>query len=243
MSDSVPDPAAGEAGHPDDQQRLPVTADVVEGEAVPALNDAERQAADVLFGDRLRQAVKYVEHLCTTGISHGLLGPREVPRIWGRHVLNCAVLGPELPAGGTVADVGSGAGLPGLALALVRDDVEFTLIEPMERRVEWLDTVVRDVGISNVRVIRARAEEVGDEVLADVVTARAVSALKKLIPMTFPLLDDESELLFLKGRSAGAEIEAAQKVLRRFRLNPPEIQLLGEEILEEPTTVVRIRRQ
>lgn len=243
MSDSAPVPAAGESGFPDGQQRLPVAAEAVEAETVPALSEAEHQAAVVLFGDRLQQAEKYVEHLCTTGISHGLLGPREVPRIWGRHVLNCAVLGPELPAGGTVADVGSGAGLPGLALALVREDVEFTLIEPMERRVEWLDTVVKDLGISNVRVIRARAEDVGDEVLADVVTARAVSALKKLIPMTIGLLDDHGELMFLKGRSAGAEIEAAQKVLRRFRLNPPEIRLLGEDILEEPTTVVRIRRR
>lgn len=106
--------------------------------------------------------------------------------MWGRHVLNCAVLGPELPESGTVADVGSGAGLPGIALALVRPDLEFTLIEPMERRVDWLDMVIKDLGMENVQVIRARAEEVADEVMADVVTARAVSALKKLIPMTVP---------------------------------------------------------
>lgn len=217
--------------------------DSAELEPIPDLTDSERKAALALFAERLPLAQRYVEHLCTTGISHGLLGPREVPRMWGRHVLNCAVLGQELPAGATVADVGSGAGLPGIALALVREDIEFVLIEPMERRVEWLDAVVRDLGLHNVRVIRARAEDVADEVLADVVTARAVSALKKLIPLTVPLLDDEGQLLLLKGRSADAEIEAAQKTISRFRLEQPEIELLGEGLLEEPTTIVRLRRR
>lgn len=217
--------------------------DSADVEPIPELTDAEREAALVLFGERLPLAQRYVEHLCTTGITHGLLGPREVPRMWGRHVLNCAVLGQQLPAGATVADVGSGAGLPGIALALVREDVEFILIEPMERRVEWLDSVVKDLGLQNVRVIRARAEDVADEVLADVVTARAVSALKKLIPLTVPLLDDEGELLLLKGRSAEAEIDAAQKIIHRFRLKQPEVQLLGEGLLEDVTTIVRLRRR
>lgn len=217
--------------------------DSADVEPIPELTDAEREAALVLFGERLPLAQRYVEHLCTTGITHGLLGPREVPRMWGRHVLNCAVLGQQLPAGATVADVGSGAGLPGIALALVREDVEFILIEPMERRVEWLDSVVKDLGLQNVRVIRARAEDVADEVLADVVTARAVSALKKLIPLTVPLLDDEGELLLLKGRSAEAEIDAAQKMIQRFRLKQPEVQLLGEGLLEDVTTIVRLRRR
>ncbi|GAA1823640.1 16S rRNA (guanine(527)-N(7))-methyltransferase RsmG [Nesterenkonia flava] len=214
-----------------------------EREHTPELTPVERAAAEAIFGDRLPLAQRYVEHLCTTGIDHGLLGPREVPRMWSRHVLNCAVLGRELPAGGTVADVGSGAGLPGIALAIARADVEFTLIEPMERRVAWMDTVVKDLGLENVQLIRARAEEAADEVMADVVTARAVSALKKLIPMTVPLLDDEGELLLLKGRSAGEEIEAAAKAIKRFRLQPPEVLLVGEDLLEEPTTVVRCRRR
>lgn len=210
---------------------------------MPALRDRERQAAESLFGDRLRSAEKYVEHLCTTGISHGLLGPREVPRMWERHVLNCAVVGTELPESGTVADVGSGAGLPGIAMALARRDLEFILIEPMERRVDWLDTVIRDLDVENVQVIRARAEDVADEVMADVVTTRAVSALKKLIPMTVPLLDDDGQLIFLKGRTVQSEVEAAQKALKRFRLRPPEIELVGEKMLEEPTTIVRITRR
>lgn len=215
----------------------------MEEQDVPLPTEAETKAAGTLFGDQLPLAQRYVEHLCTTGITHGLLGPREVPRMWGRHVLNCAVLGPELPAGGTVADVGSGAGLPGIALALARPDVDFTLIEPMERRVDWLDGVVKDLGLENVQVIRARAEDVQDEVMADVVTARALSALKKLIPLTIALMDEDGELMFFKGRSAAEEIEAAAKQIKRAKLQAPKIQLLGEELLEEPTTIVRLRRR
>ncbi|WP_261624911.1 16S rRNA (guanine(527)-N(7))-methyltransferase RsmG [Nesterenkonia marinintestina] len=214
-----------------------------QGGPPPEMTAAERSAAEAIFGDRLPLVERYVEHLCSTGLEHGLLGPREIPRMWSRHVLNCAVLGAELPSGGTVADVGSGAGLPGIALALVRDDVDFQLIEPMERRVQWMDTVIRDLGLSNVELIRARAEEVSDEVMADVVTARAVSALKKLLPLTVPLLDDDGELMLIKGRSAADEIEAAGKALSRHRMRRPEIMLLGEDLLDEPTTVVRIRRR
>lgn len=212
-------------------------------EPAPELTGAERRAAETLFGDQLEATERYVQHLCTTGITHGLLGPREVPRMWSRHVLNCAVAAPELPAGATVADVGSGAGLPGLPLALARGDVEFVLIEPMERRVDWLDAVIDDLGLSNVRVIRARAEDVADEVMAEVVTARAVSALKKLMPLTVPLLAEDGELLLFKGRSAGEEITAAAKAIKKARLSEPRVELLGEGLLEEPTTVVRARRR
>lgn len=210
---------------------------------VPTLTSSERGAAETLFAERLPEAERYVQHLCTTGITHGLLGPREVPRMWSRHVLNSAVLAPELPAAGTVADVGAGAGLPGLALALARQDVDFILIEPMERRVDWLDTVVRDLGLGNVQVIRARAEEVSDEVMADVVTARAVSALKKLIPLTSPLMADDGQLMLIKGRSAADEISAASKQIRKARLSEPRIRLLGEGLLDEATTVVSAQRR
>ena len=209
----------------------------------PELSADERTAAEKIFGDRLELAERFVDHLCSTGIEHGLLGPREVPRMWSRHVLNCAVLAPELPAGGEVADVGSGAGLPGIALAIARPDVDFMLIEPMERRVQWMDTVVKDLGLDNVRLIRARAEDAVDEVMADVVTARAVSALKKLLPLTVPLLADEGELMLLKGRSAEAEIDAASKAISKHKLQRPEVLQLGGDLLEEPTTVVRCRRR
>lgn len=210
---------------------------------IPSLTPTEQRAAKTLFAEQLPLAERYVEHLCTTGITHGLLGPREVPRMWSRHVLNSAVLGPELPTGSTVADVGSGAGLPGLALALARQDVEFILIEPMERRVDWLDAVIRDLGLTNVQVIRARAEELSDEVMAEVVTARAVSALKKLIPLTAPLLADDGQLMLLKGRSAADEISAASKQIKRARLAEPRIRILGEGLLEEPSTVVCAQRR
>lgn len=210
---------------------------------IPELTESERVAAEAVFGDQLPAALRYVEHLCTTGITHGLLGPREIPRMWSRHVLNCGVIAPELPSDGAVADIGSGAGLPGLVLALARPDVEFSLIEPMERRVDWLEAVIEDLGLLNVRVIRARAEELADEVMVDVVTARAVTGLKKLLPITVPLLDDEGELILLKGRSAGEEISAAAKAIKKARLAEPVIELLGVGLLDEPTTVVRARRQ
>ena len=119
---------------------------------------AELRAAEKIFGDRLELAKRYVEHLATSGTERGLIGPREVPRLWSRHVLNCAVIESEIAQGSHVADVGSGAGLPGLCLAIARPDLELTLIEPLERRVIWLQEVVDDLGLDNVTVMRTRAE-------------------------------------------------------------------------------------
>ena len=116
------------------------------------------KAAESIFGDRLDLAKRYVEHLATSGTERGLIGPREVPRLWSRHVLNCAVIESQIAHGSHVADVGSGAGLPGLCLAIARPDLELTLIEPLERRVIWLQEVVDDLGLENVTVMRTRAE-------------------------------------------------------------------------------------
>lgn len=203
---------------------------------VPELADAARE----LFGPALPLAERYVAHLADTGIEWGLLGPREAPRLWERHVLNCAVVAELLPQGALVADVGSGAGLPGLCLALARPDCRFVLIEPLERRVEWLDMVVEDLGLENVDVVRARAEQVVEEIDVDVVTARAVTALKNLLPLTMPLLGGRGELLAIKGRSAGEEIVAARKVLRQYGGAEPEVLTLGAGLLPETTTVVRV---
>lgn len=197
-------------------------------------------AAEVLYGDRLALAERFVEHLVTTGIEWGLLGPREVPRMWDRHVLNCAVVQELLPKGALVADVGSGAGLPGLALAIVRPDVQFILIEPLERRVDWLNMVIEDLALDNVDVIRARSEQVVDTVDVDIVTARAVSAMKSLVPITVPLLHGNGELLAIKGQSAAAELEKADKVLRKFKTSASEVLTVGDELLEVPTTVARL---
>jgi 16S rRNA (guanine527-N7)-methyltransferase len=206
----------------------------------PELSGALLEAAEELFGDRLEQARRYVEHLASTGIEWGLLGPREVPRLWERHVLNCAVVGDLLPDGALVADVGSGAGLPGIALALARPDCQFILVEPLERRVSWLDMVVDDLGLENVDVVRARSEQVVGNVVVDVVTARAVSALKTLVPMTVPLLQGSGELLAIKGRSAADEVRTAAKVLKKHKCSTPVIETVGSDLLAEPTTVVRV---
>lgn len=169
-----------------------------------------------------------------------MLGPREVPRVWERHVLNCAVVGDLLAEGSLVADVGSGAGLPGVALALARPDCRFILVEPLERRVVWLDTVVDDLGLTTVDVVRARAEQLVGELDVDVVTARAVSALKTLVPLTVPLVQGDGELLAIKGRSAADEVQAAAKVLKKHRCGRPTVETVGADVLEEPTTVVRV---
>ncbi|WP_396179552.1 16S rRNA (guanine(527)-N(7))-methyltransferase RsmG [Citricoccus sp.] len=213
----------------------------IEAQDPPELTGDLLRAAEELFGDRTDLAVRFVEHLSSTGIEWGLLGPREVPRLWERHVLNCAVVGDLLPDGALVADVGSGAGLPGLALALARPDCQFILIEPLERRVTWLDMVVDDLGLDNVDVVRARSEQVVGNVVVDIVTARAVSALKTLIPLTLPLLQGSGQLLAIKGRSAAEEIKSAAKVLKKHKGSAPVIETVGEDLLAEPTTVVRVR--
>ncbi|GAA3292419.1 16S rRNA (guanine(527)-N(7))-methyltransferase RsmG [Arthrobacter citreus] len=202
---------------------------------------AERTAAEKIFGPRLELAERYVEHLATSGMERGLLGPREVPRLWSRHVLNCAVVADLIDDNARVADVGSGAGLPGLCLAIARPDLQLTLIEPLERRVIWLNEVVEDLGLDNVTVIRGRAEQVVDDVEADVVTARAVSALTTLAGLTIPLLKGKGVVLAIKGRSAEEEIQKAAKVIRKLGGKETTILTAGEELLDEHTTVVRIR--
>ncbi len=201
---------------------------------------AEREAAEKIFGERLGLAERYVEHLATSGTERGLIGPREIPRLWSRHVLNCAVIESEIAQGSHVADVGSGAGLPGLCLAIARPDLELTLIEPPERRVIWLQEVVDDLGLDNVTVMRTRAELAVGLVKADVVTARAVSALSNLAGLTIPLLDGEGEVVAIKGRSAAEEIDKAAKAIRKLGGVQTSVVTVGQDLLEEPTTVVRI---
>ena len=201
---------------------------------------AELQAAQTIFGDRLDLAKRYVEHLATSGTERGLIGPREIPRLWSRHVLNCAVIESQIAEGSHVADVGSGAGLPGLCLAIARPDLELTLIEPLERRVIWLQEVVDDLGLENVTIMRTRAELAVGLVNADVVTARAVSALSNLAGLTIPLLAGKGEVVAIKGRSAGEEIEKAAKIIRKLGGIKTSVVVVGEDLLEEPTTVVRI---
>lgn len=206
-----------------------------------SLTAEETVAAQKIFGDRLDLAKRYVEHLATSGIERGLLGPREVPRLWSRHVLNCAVIEEVMDKDAEVADVGSGAGLPGLCLAIARPDLKLTLIEPLERRCIWLSEVIEDLGLTNVTVMRGRAEQMVDVVNARYVTARAVSALTNLAGLTIPLLHGQGELIAIKGRSAAEEIAKATKAIRKLGGKETEVLTVGETILAEPTTVVRIK--
>lgn len=200
--------------------------------------EAEPAAAALLFGARLDVARTFTENLAAQGEERGLIGPLELPRLWSRHILNCAIVAPLLRPG-LVGDIGSGAGLPGLVLAIARPDVSFVLIEPMERRIAWLSEQVDELGLSNVRVVRARAEDVKLETPLDQVTARAVSAFRKLLPLTAPLLRDGGELVLMKGAGAQAEVEAAAKEIRRFRVHDVAVEVLGEGVLDEVTRVIR----
>lgn len=207
-------------------------------ESVPhASIEQEPAVAAQLFGDRLDVARAFTAALAEQGEERGLIGPLELPRLWTRHILNSAIAAPLFS--GSVADIGSGAGLPGLVLAIARPDVRWTLVEPMERRVTWLNEQVAALGLSNVEVLRARAEDVRRPEGFDVVTARAVSALRTLIPLTAPLLRDGGELVLLKGMNAANEIDAAQKQIKKFRLADLRVEVLGEGVLPEVTRVVR----
>ncbi|AYG03540.1 16S rRNA (guanine(527)-N(7))-methyltransferase RsmG [Gryllotalpicola protaetiae] len=199
--------------------------------------EPEPAAAAEIFGDRIALARQFTDALAEHGEERGLIGPLELPRLWTRHILNCAVVAPLLRPG-KVGDVGSGAGLPGLVLAIARPDVAFTLIEPMERRVTWLNEQVAELGLDNVEILRARAEE-APRYGFDQVTARAVSAFRKLVPITAPLLRLGGELVFLKGAGAQAEIDAASKELRKHRVHDVEVIVLGEGVLAEVTRVIR----
>ncbi|MFF1875698.1 16S rRNA (guanine(527)-N(7))-methyltransferase RsmG [Kitasatospora herbaricolor] len=200
--------------------------------------ETEPSTAAELFGDRIDLARRFTTNLAEQGEERGLIGPLELPRLWSRHILNCAIVAPLLRPGRT-ADVGSGAGLPGLVLAIARPDVTLVLIEPMERRVAWLSEQVSELGLDNVEVVRARAEEARLDVRPDQVTARAVSAFRKLIPLTAPLVRDGGELILMKGAGARAEVDAAAKEIRKFRLHDVEVLTLGEGVLDDVTRVIR----
>ncbi|WP_104479462.1 16S rRNA (guanine(527)-N(7))-methyltransferase RsmG [Actinokineospora auranticolor] len=210
------------------------------------MTDVDRPVgAGVVFGERLGVAEGFVRLLAEHGVERGLIGPREVERLWDRHVLNSAVVGEAIPEGAVVVDVGSGAGLPGVPLAIARPDLSVTLVEPMARRVAWLDEVVETLALSSVTVVRGRAEEpaVRSRVLgADVVTARAVAPLAKLAGWCLPLVRQGGHLVALKGASAAEEIDRDRAAVARVGGGEPRVEVLGGAVLEVPTTVVLIER-
>lgn len=200
--------------------------------------EPEPAAATELFGARLEQGRRFADALARHGEELGLIGPLELPRLWTRHILNSALVAPLLKPG-RVGDVGSGAGLPGLVLAILRPDVSFTLIEPMERRVAWLESQAAALELENVDVVRARAEEAKLKGALDQVTARAVSALRTLIPITAPLLRPGGELVLMKGAGVDGEIAAAEKAIRKYKVHDGEVLVLGEGVVSEVTRVYR----
>jgi 16S rRNA (guanine527-N7)-methyltransferase len=199
--------------------------------------ESEPAAAAQIFGPRIDLARRFTQALGDHGEERGLIGPLEPPRLWTRHILNSAVTAPLFS--GRVGDVGSGAGLPGLVLAIASPDVEWILIEPMERRVAWLSEQVSELGLDNVEVVRSRAEDWRRGPVLDAVTARAVSAMRTLVPLTAPLVRDGGELILLKGANAALEIDGAEKALRKYRVSNVHVEVVGEGLLEEPTRVVR----
>jgi 16S rRNA (guanine527-N7)-methyltransferase len=191
-----------------------------------------------VFGPALPAAVTFAGLLATRGVERGLLGPREVPRLWDRHLLNCAVVAELIePRRGTLLDLGSGAGLPGLVLAMLLPETAVTLLEPMERRCRFLTEAVTELGLANVSVLRGRAEDV--TVRTDVVTARAVAPLPRLAELAIGLVRPGGMVLAIKGRTAQEELAAARPVLRRIGARGAEVVQAGQGKVVPATTVVR----
>lgn len=203
--------------------------------------ESEPLSAAEIAGDRIDVLRAFAQNLADRGEPLGLIGPLEPARLWTRHLLNCAILAPLISAGARVADIGTGGGMPGLVLAIVRPDAHFMLIEPMERRCLWLYEQADQLGLENVEIKRGRAEDFHGAFEADQVTARAVTALRKLIPITAPLLRSNGEMLFLKGTSVEGEIDAAEKQIRKFRVHDIAVEELGAGLLDETTRVFRAR--
>lgn len=203
--------------------------------------DAPPSAATEVFGAALENAERYAELLRGPGTERGLLGPREAARIWDRHLLNCAFVAPALPPDAFVVDLGSGAGLPGIVFALARPDVRLLLVEPLQRRAEFLREAIDLLDLAErVEVRRARAEELSGEVLAQVVSARAVAPLERLAGMALPLLTANGMLLALKGARAAQELGAAENTLRKLGAARWGVEQWGGTMQEQPTTVIRI---
>ncbi len=198
-------------------------------------------AAAAVFGDRLPLLEAYAALLAGPGVERGLLGPREAPRLWERHLLNCAGLLDLVQDGELVLDLGSGAGLPGLVLGAARPGLRVVLLEPLLRRAAFLAEAVAALGLPHVEVRRARAEDVRD-VHADVVTARAVAPLDRLAGWALPLLRDGGRLLALKGERADEELGSARPALRRLGGTGARVVEVGSDASGTAARVVVVQR-
>lgn len=201
---------------------------------------AQPAAAQSLFGPELPRAAEYARRLTGPGIERGLIGPGEAGRIWERHLLNCAVVARLIPPDASVADIGSGAGLPGIVLALLLPDARITLIEPMARRVDFLDECVSALGIGNTEIVRGRAEELAGQLAADVVTSRAVAPLGRLAALSIPLARPGGQVVAIKGGSAAEELTRCRGELRRLSISDAAVQTVrgeGDAATESATVV------
>lgn len=198
------------------------------------------QVARGVFSASLPDAERYAELLAQQGVLRGLIGPREVPRLWERHLVNCAFLGEAIGRDVDVCDIGSGAGLPGVVLAICRPDLSVTLVEPLLRRSIFLSEVVTELGLRNVEVVRARAEELHGQREFAVVTSRAVAPLGRLLDWSMPLVRMGGNLVAMKGASAPDEVRAAARTLRKHGAGRVSVETHGSGLIDPPTTVVRV---
>lgn len=203
-----------------------------------------REVAERVFGDRLPLAVAFQHSLATEGVERGLIGPRETPRLWERHILNCAVVADLIDDGATVVDIGTGAGLPAVPIAIARPDLTIRMVEPLLRRTRYIGEVNEELGLGAV-IVRGRAEQSGvvkEAGGADYVTSRAVAPLKKLVPWSLPLVHTGGRMLAIKGSSAPDELERSRADLEHRGAADVKIVRCGEGLLETPTTVVSAQR-
>ena len=212
------------------------------------MNDVPREtppapdSARGVFASTLPRAEQYAELLATQATLRGLIGPREVPRLWERHLLNCALVTDLVPEGSTVADIGSGAGLPGLVMAIRRPDLDVTLVEPLLRRTTFLEEAVEQLELENVVVHRGRAEELGRDAAYDVVTSRAVAPMDRLARWSLPLVRPGGLFLAMKGSSVEDELTDSWKLIDRLGGSDISVHRLGEDLLEHPVIIARIKR-
>lgn len=204
------------------------------------LPEAPAEAREVFGGDAWAKTQAYAELLAGPGVVRGLIGPREVPRLWDRHLLNCAVVGEEVPRGVRLVDIGSGAGLPGIVLAIIRPDITVTLLEPLLRRVTFLEECRQTLDLANVEVLRGRAEELAGKRVFDVACARAVAPLGRLLEWSMPLLAEGGRLLALKGERAADELADADSELRRWGVRTADLVTVGRGKVVPPATLVRV---
>jgi 16S rRNA (guanine527-N7)-methyltransferase len=196
--------------------------------------------ARAVFGDAAAGAERYADLLAGVAVERGLLGPNEVPRLWDRHLLNSAVIAELVPGPCSLVDLGSGAGLPGIVLALLLPDSEVTLLEPTLRRAVFLGECVAELALGNARVVRARAEQMAGTLAADVVTARAVAPLDRLAALALGLLKPGGILLAVKGARAAAEVRDAERALSRLGVRDVEVLTAGSGKVDPAATVIRL---